>query len=1203
MQNSNFYAYFHEIYKVEIKGIIMAISKMITKGLIFIIGVLLGTGIKAQDIRINELMASNTGLILDEDGDTPDWIELNNFGESPVNLMGYYLSDDLEDLLKWPIPAIDCVPGEPILIFASGKDRQQMPLNWYTMVDRGDEWRYIVPDGTESENWRNIEFDDAGWNAGGTSIGYSDGDDATYVPNGTISVFMRKRFTLETIDGLEALWFHMDYDDSFVAYLNGLEIARANIGTPGLEVTYNQTALTDHEAAIYNGGAPDAFDLSGLINLLVEGENVLAVQVHNLSAGSSDMTGIPFLTLGYSQTVPLNAPLSDDINLGNLLPHTNFKLSSAGETVYLTHEMGGIVDSLAFPTIPGNYSYGIPLSNPLDRVIFVLPTPGYPNAGPFFEGVVTGEVQFSIDQMFLSATQQLALSGAGEEEVIRYTQDGSDPVATSPVYQQPIVLSSNRVVRARIFRDDYLPGKIGTKTYLFENSHGLPVVSVTTDPDNLWDNDTGIYVLGDNYENAFPFFGANFWQDWERPANIELMEPWGETVFSANCGIKIFGGWSRGHEQKSLSVFFRSSYGDPILEYEMFDSKPIDQFHSLVLRNSGNDWNTSMMRDGMMTSLMRNLDIDLQAYRPAVLYLNGQYWGIQNIREKTNEDFLEANHGIPSESIELLETNAQSVEGSNADYLEMINFLETSDITLSENYDLMSDRMDISNFTDYVIAQIYIDNQDWPGNNIKFWRPQEEGGKWRWILFDTDFGFSIWSDNNYLNNTLAFATHTNGPPWPNPPWSTFLFRKLLKNLEFRNYFINRFADLMNTTFKPLAVKNHIDDIAEEIDGEMSRHFNRWAGSNIWAWDSEVAKMKSYADARVYYVRNHIRSKFFLPGQHSVSLAKFPEQGGSIGLNSLTLHETPWAGIYFESVPIKLTALPQPGYVFDRWEVNGEVLTEETIEIDITQGSTINLYFVEGNAATSVVINEINYNSPSNADAGDWVELLNPTSGPIDMSDWILKDEEDIHEFIIPEGTILEPQGYLVLCRSNNKFSEIHPDVWPYLGEFDFGLSSSGDMVRLYNASGELVDSVAYGVSTPWPVQPNGSGPSLELIYFNFDNTLPESWQASSGFTGTPGAPNSSLTPTENLPIEDGLAIFPNPFEDFVMISPKISVTGPWKLSIFTADGRLCFETISDDAEYRWNGKDSSGNHLPTGVYGLKVETGNGVFVGRVVLGR
>ncbi len=1161
----------------------------------------LSTSSQAQDIRLNELMASNTGLVYDEDGDTPDWIELNNFGESPVDLSGYFLSDDPDNLFKWAIPGILLAPNDPLLIFASGKDRPQLPLDWYSVVDRGDEWKFIIPDGTEPADWRNTGFDDSSWSSGATSIGYADGDDATYVPTGTISVFMRKTFTLETLEGLESLWLHMDYDDAFVAYLNGLEIARANIGTPGLEVAHNQTSYTDHEAAIFMGGAPDAFNLSNLTDLLVEGENVLAVQIHNVGPFSSDMTGIPFLTLGYSQPVSLNAPLSSDIDLGSFQPHANFKLSSAGETVYLTRESTGIVDSITFTTISANYSFGRPVANPDELVIFVLPTPGNPNSGPFFQGVVEHEVQFSLTQMFLSGPEQLLLSGAGEGETIRYTLDATEPTFNSLIYAQPINITNNRVVRARIFKDDHIPGKIGTRTYLFENSHDLPVVSVTTDPDNLWDNDTGIYVLGDSYENAFPFFGANFWEDWERPANIELMEPWGETVFSANCGIKIFGGWSRGQAQKSLSVFFRSSYGDAKVNYQIFEEKPIDEFHSLVLRNSGNDWNISMMRDGMMTGLVKNLDLDIQAYRPAVLYLNGAYWGIHNIREKVNEDFLAANHGVSADSVDILELNAWVVEGDNADYLDLISFLENNNISSPAVYDQVSDRMDISNFVDYTVSQIYFDNTDWPGNNIKFWRPQIPGGKWRWILFDTDFGFSTWGDANYLNNTLAFATNPNGPGWPNPPWSTYLLRRMLENETFEHYFINRFADLLNTTFKPLKVKNHIDDVAGQIESEIQSHFSHWGSSNIWAWDQDRNKMKTFADSRIFYVRNHLRSKFSLPNQYAIALNKFPQQGGSIKLNTLTLHDTPWSGIYFQSVPIKLTALPQPGFVFDRWEVNGTVMTTETIEIDITQGTSIDLFFTEGSAATNVVINEINYNSPANADAGDWVELLNPTVNPIDLSGWVLKDDDDAHEFIIPEGTILEPLGYLVVCRNEVKFSDVHPNVWPYTGEFDFGLGSNGDAVRLYNASGALVDSVAYGVISPWPAEANGTGPSLELIYFNYDNVLPESWQPSSVGNGTPGAPNSSLTSNENIVIEDGLEIYPNPFEQHTIISPKQRMTSPWKLSIFAPDGRLCFEVDVTEAAYQWNGTDGLGRQLPAGVYGVRVTTAEGIALGRVVV--
>lgn len=1172
-----------------------------TKGIFSLVILATTLSLAGQDVRLNEVMSSNIDVIYDEDGDAPDWIELNNFGTTPANLGDYYLSDDPNDLLKWHIPAISITPGDPFLIFASDKDRSQINMNWYSVIDRGDVWNYVIPNASVPANWRDPGFDDGAWNEGGTSIGYGDGDDATYVPDGTISVFMRKHFTLQTIEGLSALWLHMDYDDSFVAYLNGIEIARANIGNPGVFVAYNETAALDHEAAIYNGGSPEAFNLSEMTDLLVEGDNVLAVQVHNVGAGSSDMSSIPMLTLGYAQPVNLNEPLSNDVYLEGGRLHTNFKLSSGGETLYLTHGVEGVVDSLTFGSFPANYSFGRLLNNPDELVYFANPTPEAPNGGTYYSEIIDHEVQFSINQMFLTSAQSLVLSGAGAGEQIRYTLNGADPTASSDLYTAPINISTNRVVKARITKTGALPGRITSQTYLFDSPHDLPVISLTTDPDNLWSNQTGIYTLGTSYDNNFPFFGANFWEDWERPAHIMMMEPSGQTAFSVNCGISIFGGWSRGNAQKSLSIFMRSEYGDDAIEYHLFDDKPIDAFHSIVLRNSGNDWNTSMIRDGMMSSLVRNLDIDLQAYRPAVMYLNGQYWGIHNIREKVNEDFLEANQGVPSDNIDLLEGNAFPIEGSNAAYLDMISFLQTSDISQSDNYEAVSERMDISNFADYNIAQIYFDNQDWPGNNIKFWRSHSDGGKWRWILFDTDFGFSTWADANYLNNTLEFATATNGPDWPNPPWSTYLLRRLLQNIEFRNYFINRFADLMNTGFKALTVKNHIDNVADRITSEMPRHSTRWQGPNIWAWNQEIEKMKNFANVRVYYLRNHIRTKFNLPAQYAVAVNRIPETGGIIRLNTLTLHEPQWSGVYFQTVPIRLTAQPNVGYVFDHWEVNGQTLTTETIELDITQGTNIYAYFVEGSAVTSIVINEINYNSPSWANAGDWVELLNPTANAIDLSAWMMKDDEDDHAFVIPEGTVIPAHGYLVLCQDSDKFAAIHPDVAPYAGEFDFGLGSSGDAVRLYDTAGMLVDSVAYGVSIPWPDAPNGEGSSLELIYYNYDNALPQSWQASSVNTGTPGQPNSSLTATQTPVITDGLEIYPNPFRDYTVFRPKTITAAPWTIQVFAADGRQCFETITQGDEFRWDGRDNSGNSLPAGVYGIRVETEQAIFATRLLL--
>ena len=214
-----------------------------------------------------------------------------------------------------------------------------------------------------------------------------------------------------------------------------------------------------------------------------------------------------------------------------------------------------------------------------------------------------------------------------------------------------------------------------------------------------------------------------------------------------------------------------------------FDNLDYDSFESLVLRNSGNDWESSMLRDGFITSIADDLDIDHQQYRPAILYINGDFWGIQNIREKENQHFISSHHSISPEHIDLLDIEGiydrNIVHGTNADYQILINYLDSQNMNDPIVSSALENWIDLESYMSYQAFQIFIDNRDWPGNNIKFWRDHRVGGKWRWILYDTDFGFGIWDPSAYTFNTLNFALDPYGPGWPNPPWSTFVFRKLI----------------------------------------------------------------------------------------------------------------------------------------------------------------------------------------------------------------------------------------------------------------------------------------------------------------------------------------------------------------------------------------------------------------------------------------
>lgn len=1159
----------------------------------------------SQNLLINELMSTNSSTIYDEDNDTPDWIEVTNAGNTTVNLADYFLSDESENLLKWQFPEIQLGPAQQILVFASDKDRAQVPLHWNTVVDVGDNWKYIVPTSEPSATWKQSGYNDASWRDGKSGIGYGDNDDSTKVANGVMSVFMRIKFSVENTESIQKLLFHMDYDDGFVAYLNGTEIARSGLGTPGTNVAFNQAA-SSHEALIYNGQQPESFNISDYTYLLKENDNVLAVQVHNTGTNSSDLTSIPILTLGSLQPFTNEPKVSEFVNIPTLYPHTNFKLTSEGETVYISDKNGLLIDSVRFELIPGGFSYGRNIDNPDLLGLFEIPTPGAPNTTQMLNGIVTSEVQFSLNEMFLSSQQQLVLSGAGAGEEIRYTLDATEPDANSTVYTTPITINTNTPVRARIYKEGTIPGKMATRTYIFDVPSTLPVFSIVTDPENLWNNETGIYVLGDSYQNENPYYGANFWEDWEKPASIEMTETDGSQVFSLNCGIKIYGAWSRARDQKSLAIHFRKEYGDAKLDgVQLFDSKPIDEFKSLVLRNAGNDYDYTRFRDGMMTSLVSKMDNDIMANQPAVLYLNGEYWGHMNLREKINEDYIESNHVVKADELDLLENNGNILEGSNDGYWELVYFLENNNIALDANYDYVASKIDISNFIDYFVSEIYFDNRDWPGNNLKIWKPQMEGGKWRWLMYDTDFGFGLYDNSAYLLNTFEFATEPNGPGWPNPPWSTLFLRKLLENQKFKRAFINRFADMMNSTFLSDLVIQRIDSMAAILEPEVQRHYDRWWTPSYYRWQQTTENMRTFAKNRVYYLRNHIKQMYNSPAYHNLTVSTFPEKSGKIQVNSLIVRQSSWKGQYFKNYPVTLTSHSNKGYKFHSWKVNGVTMLDETIELDLSMATSVEAVFeLSNDDGKTVVINEINYNSSPDYDAGDWVELFNWGQDDIDISGWIFKDDDDNHQFIIPENTIIASQGYLVLCRNSQDFQLVHPNVSNLVGDMDFGLSGSGDEVRLFDNFGTLIDSLNYGVDLPWPEEPNGAGATLELRHYTYDNAEDDSWKASIVNLGTPGKENSVRTDAKwfaGNTSDRRLMIYPNPFSQETHIELENSGFGTMDIQIYSLDGRLVFQNTTNDGEIIWNGKSNNQQSLNSGIFLCKVQSEGKVYTQKIVL--
>lgn len=1153
----------------------------------------------ASQVLLNEYVASNINGIADEDGDTSDWIEIYNAGQDAVDLVGYGLSDDEEQPFRWIFPEMVLPPQHHLLIYASGKDRRVWAPHWETIVDWGDTWKYRVNSYRPHPSWRRPDYDDSAWYEGPAGFGYGDNDDSTLVPT-CISLCLRRTFLIEDPGTIRFLCLHIDYDDAFVAYLNGAEIARANITSSGSPV-WDQPADTRHEALIHQDERPETYVVSDAASRLQAGSNLLAIEVHNLSPTDESMSLIPIFTLGMDEAPPGGGTgVAPFVRFSVPHLHTNFGIAALGEVLSLHNAGGDPLDCIATGQMHADISRGRELDGAAAWHFFMKPTPQEANAGGG-AAEFTAPPEFSLAGGFYASALFLELIPPAPSAAIHYTLDGSDPTDSSPLYTAPIQIGETTVVRARATETGYLASRIITHSYVLNEPTTLPTVSLATDPPNLWDNQTGIYAFGDHHDPLYPYFGANFWRNWERPVHIEFFESNGTPVFRLDAGLKIHGGYTRGLPQKSLRLLARGGYGTPSIEYRIFAEKEIDAFRCLILRNAGNDCCKAHLRDALQHQIAAHMGLDHQSYRPARVYLNGEYWGIHNIRERIDGNYLASNHGVDPDSTDLLKHNSElpeAVEGDAVHYLAMRDFIESNGLHREANYAYVQTQMDVDNFASYYVLCIYCANYDWPGNNNRLWRQRDPDGRWRWIVSDTDWALEL--GGNAKHETLACAMNPCGLPWPNPPWATFLFRSLLANAEFKQSFINRYADHMNSTFLPAQTMAMTAAAAEHIEEEIPRHMERW-DFPVEDWTNHVESILTFFNMRPKYARSHIVKEFDLRGTLILSLDIAPPGAGNIRLTAIDVDST-WSGIYFQDVPIPLTAIPVPGYTFQGWS-HPELPQEAAVEINPGGDFAVTaLFAMDTSPRDTVIISEINYHSADDFDPGDWVELHNPAGSPVDLSGWIFRDEFDDRAFTIPNSTLLPAGGYLVLCRDVPAFRALFPDVTGVLGNLGFGFNAGGESLRLFDAEARLHDSVEYDDEPPWPTGPDGGGATLELIDPGLDNALPESWAASAGH-GTPVAPPVSEEPPSVPELEPP---FPNPISAGGQIRFSVERTRSVSVTIHDVLGRRVALLAKGRFEkgvhpLTWTGRDDAGRPFPSGVYLLRMDSEGFVASGKLLV--
>lgn len=1052
-----------------------------------------------QYMRITEVAATNTGQVTDEDGDWPDWMELRNSGTQLVNLGGWGIGDGNKGQ-RWLLPPMNLNPGARVLIFASGKNRGgAMPdvHHWETAVYESDVWHYFVGTSNPPAHWATLDFDAAVWPSGPGGFGYGDGDDATVVPDNSPSVYYRRIFQVPDPSKIARAVLSMDYDDGFVAYLNGQEIARSSniVGQP----SWNALATSEHEATFYSNTAPPAafpLDPALLALVLKPGVNVLAVQVHNAFTNSSDLSGRTWLHFGISTeeqffgSVPNWFTPGGGSSVSNL--HTNFKLSP-NETLKLWNAQGNLMDTVKIGQLQPGHSQ-MRINDDDGWCITTSPTPKLPN-GFNCESSYAAPPVFSLEPGFYEGQQLVTLSGGGE---IRYTTNGNEPTTSSPLYSAPILVSQNTVIRARRYEQFKLPSATATATYFIDENVTLPVVSVTIKADD------------------FPTVYSNY--TGKSPMNVVFFDKNKQKRFEGMFEGYVAGNWSVSFPQKSLHFNVNEDYGSQAqIQYAIFPDKPIQKYHSFRIRNEDDDWVQARMRDRIVNELAAPTHAARASYLNVVAFINGQYWGHYVAREGLDNYFCRDNYGANPDSVNMVKTyynlsagmSLDEAEfGSIGDFYAMTDFISNNNLADAANFKKAGEMLDLDNFTDYIITEVFVANTDWLQdylNNIRLFK-NNKNDRWKFLLWDVSYS----SGNPLAGNSACTTCDVLGSTLSSTSQYGNMLRSLFQNSGYRRHFINRFADLMNTHFATSRAHALIDRNAAELAPEIPRHHQRWGTGDLAQWSAAVQLLRDFYTTRHAHQRQHIVDHFQLNGTVNLTLNAEPPGAGTIQISTVVPKNMPWSGVYFNGNPVTLTAIPNPGYTFSHWAPNPNISDPEqpSFTADFAANTSLTAHFSGSPENTDLIISEINYNSDSTRNAGDWVEIRNNSSTPIDISGYWMRDSDWFHRFDIPTGTVLTPGGHLVIYESKSKFTGEHPNVTNAIGPFDFKFDNLADEVYLFDRDSHVVAWASYSSQNPWPCSAAGFGSTLERRNANSDPSDPTSWFAGC-VGGSPGTAYSS----------------------------------------------------------------------------------------------
>jgi hypothetical protein len=818
--------------------------------------------------------------------------------------------------------------------------------------------------------------------------------------------------------------------------------------------------------------------------------------------------------------------------------HTNFKLTQTKDSpdyVILSNPFGTTLDSIRLEITQLGHSRGRKPNGAVDWFVFTNPTPGTSNDAAQAYIRYSERPQMSLEAGFYASAQEVEITTNETGAAIRFTTNGNVPTESSTLYTGPISVTNTLLVQARVFHSDpqVLPGLIEFNTYFVDEAHTLPVISVS--------GNQLLQLLNGNASlrphGTFEYFNS----DKERTT-----AGYGE--------FNKHGQDSWVNPQRSIDYITRDEMGyNYAIREAMIPITDRDEFQRIILRVCGDDNypgkdTAAHMRDIWTQNLaeMSGMHLDVRKGARCIMYANGEYWGVYSTREKVDDhDFTNYYYNQDKYNIQFLKYWGSlwaEYGGQQAinDWMTLRNYILSSNVNDPFVWDQINAQYDYKSLVDYVIINSFVVCSDWLNWNVGIWRGlHPEGGhqKWGYILWDEDAILG-----HYINYTGIPGQHPWVPPcfpeylssWSDPQKHIEILNKLKENPEFYQYYISRYIDFSNTVFLKEDLLHSIDSMAAVIAPEMPRHVSRWYG-NMPKWEANVQKMRNFVSDRCDYLPTGLKECYNLSGPYPITLGVEPEGVGSINLNSLNLNKFPWTGNYYGGIDVKLAAeATNFNYEFDYWELVNHTpfpnANSESITISLTGFDIVIAHFKPKLYTDSLVINEINYRSAGWFNPEDWVEFFNPHDYDLDITDWVFKDDNDNHAFLFPPNTVINANSYLVLCRDTAAFTIHFPQVTNFIGNIDFGFSSNGELLRIYNPEGILIDTVHYGITDPWPPEPYGGGPTLELIHPLLDNAQGENWMASALY-GSPGAMNSLLVNNPDISLHHPkleISVFPNP---------------------------------------------------------------------------